>query len=358
MRVTKRVFFLGVLMMAAVCAAAPAAERTSENDARLRRGLKQYPEADNDGDGVLTDAEARAFLAKRGARREKAGKQGYTVPPDHADVKYGPYDRNVLDLWLAKRDDGKPTPLVIFIHGGGFSGGNKTKLDTRLVPQFHAAGVSVASINYRLIDSGPFPIPMHDGARAIQFLRHHADEYGLDKERFACFGGSAGGCMSMWLAFHDDLADPDNPDPVLRESTRITCAAPFAGQSSVDMRTLTDWFGCENLTEHPSTRRFFGVEDLDELETPEKIALMKEASPITHLTRDDPPTFAVYSGPNKPVDETTPSGTWVHHPRLGIKLKEAMDRLGIECHVQYKDGPPVTEYPSPVQFMIRKLSAP
>ena len=83
----------------------------------------------------------------------------------------------------------------------------------------HDAGISVASINYRLTDGGknPYPIPMHDSARAVQFLRYHADQYNLDKSRFAATGVSAGGCMLMWLGFHEDLADPDNQDPVLRD---------------------------------------------------------------------------------------------------------------------------------------------
>lgn len=338
------------------CHQAIAAERTSENDARLKRGLATFPQADADADGVLTEAEARAFLAKRGGRKAKPRPAGYEIPPDHADVKYGPYNRNVLDLWLAKRDDGKPTPLAIYIHGGGFSAGDKSSINPSLIKRYREAGISVAAINYRLIDSGPFPIPMQDGARAIQFLRYHAGEYHLDKQRIACFGGSAGGCMSMWLAFHDDLADPASPDPVLRESTRITCAAPNAGQSCLQMDVLADWFQCDHLTEHPSTRRFFGIQELEELKTPEKIALMKEASPIAHLTPDDPPIFATYGHADEPVDETTPPGTWVHHPRFGIKLKEAMDRLHLECHLQYKNGPPPDAYRDSVDFVIAKLN--
>lgn len=350
-----RVLLLSTMRALSAVAVVAAAERTSQTDPRLREGLARFPQADTNGDGILTESEARAFLAKR-KRKTKPEQEARRIPPDYGDVKYGPYERNVLDLWLAKRDDGRPTPLAVFIHGGGFSGGSKAKLNPAFIPEYRAAGISVAAINYRLIDSGPFPIPMLDGARAIQFLRYHAAEYHLDKERFACFGGSAGGCMSMWLAFHDDLADPDNPDPVLRESTRLTCAAPMAGQSAVDKATLAEWFHCTTLAEHPSTRRFFGVDSLEQLETPEKIALMKEASPITHLTPDDPPIFATYGQADTPVDASTPPGNWVHHPRLGIKLKEAMDWLGLECYVQYKGGPPVTAYHGAVDFVIHKLN--
>jgi hypothetical protein len=62
-----------------------------------------------------------------------------------------------------------------------------------------------------------------------------------------------------------------------------------------------------------------------------------------------------YGGPNRPVNETTIRGVWVHHPLLGIKLKEAMDELGMECHLEYKDGPPVTEYESQCGSIIRNL---
>jgi acetyl esterase/lipase len=332
------------------------AQRTSENTPLLKRGLQQYPQADTNHDGVLTEAEAREFLGRRRKAKSPAAPGKYEIAPTHAEVKYGPYPRNVLDLWLAKRADGKPTPLAVFIHGGGFSAGDKSKVSMGTVRQLLGAGISVAAINYRLIDSGPFPLPMLDGARAIQFLRYHADEYHLRKDRVACFGGSAGGCMSMWLAFHDDLADPKNPDPVLRESTRLTCAAPTAGQSSVELKTLLEWFHCDKLQEHPSTRGFFGVDSLEDLEKPQKIALMKEASPITHLTADDPPIYATYGQADTPVDETTPPGVWVHHPRLGIKLKEAMDRQHLECHLQYPGGPPPSAYKNAVEFMIEKLN--
>jgi acetyl esterase/lipase len=330
------------------------AQQTSENNAMLKQALQRYPEADANHDGVLSQEEALAYLAKR-----RAGKQQitpYEIAPTHPNVKYGPYERNVLDLWLAKRDDGKPTPLAVFIHGGGFVGGDKSKLSMSTLQQYLAAGISVATIDYRLLDSGPFPIPMLDGGRALQFLRYHADDYHLDKGRVACFGGSAGGCMSMWLAFHDDLADAQNPDPVLRESTRLTCAAPAAGQSSIDVKTLAEWFHCDKLQEHPSLRLFYGIKSPEELEKPEIVALGREASPISHLTADDPPIFASYAQPDAPVDENTPPGTWVHHPRFGIKLKEQMDRLHIECHLQYQGAPPDAQYKSAVEFIIAKLN--
>jgi len=280
----------------------------------------------------------------------------YEIAPTHANIKYGPHDRNVLDLWLAKRGDGQPVPVAIFMHPGAFTVGDKSKIPPVSLRQLLAARISVASITFRMLNSGPFPAPMLDGARAIQFLRSHADNYQLRKDRVGIFGVSAGGCMSMWLALHDDLADPQNPDPVARESTRVTCAAPGAGQSSVDMKTIGQWFQCKNLQEHPSLRAFYGIKSLEELDRPEIVALVQEASPITHLTRDDPPIFASYSQPDNPVDESTPPATWVHHPRFGIKLKEQMDHLQVECHLRYQGGPANPDYAGPIEFLVAKLN--
>src|SRR5437899_8020126 len=85
-------------------------------------------------------------------------------PPDLANVSYGPHERNVLDLWKAKSD--RPTPLVIFIHGGGFTQGDKSAVNPVLLDTSLKEGISVASINYRYSTQAPYPAPMADSARA------------------------------------------------------------------------------------------------------------------------------------------------------------------------------------------------
>ncbi|MBX3440527.1 MAG: alpha/beta hydrolase, partial [Planctomycetaceae bacterium] len=151
------------------------------------------------------------------------------IPPTYADVKYGPHDRNVMDVWLAPSD--RPTPVLVAIHGGGFRVGNKS-VNAGLLRECLAAGISVAAITYRLTDEVIAPAQHFDGARAVQFIRHNATDWNIDPTRIAATGGSAGAGISLWLGFHDDLADPDNADPVLRESTRLTCMAVTDGQSS------------------------------------------------------------------------------------------------------------------------------
>ena len=282
-------------------------------------------------------------------------------PPTHADVSYGPDPMNILDLWLVPSDT--PTPLLVFIHGGGFRGGDKRKLSSDLIRNMNREGISVASINYRLTEEGllaegkhMYPAPMHDGARALQFLKYNAAEYNLDKTRFAATGGSAGGCMLMWLGFHPDLAQPDHEDPVLRESSRLKVLAPRGGQTCVHGPTLLKWFGVNSLN---LSKREGTIQPSSEVQyTAKHDSLGLDASPITHLTPDDPPIYLYYNGPNEPVDEETLWGTWVHHPMFGIKLKEAMEvYLGMECHLEYKGGPPVAEYESQQDFIIRKLKS-
>ena len=281
--------------------------------------------------------------------------------PTHPDMAYGPDSMNVLDLWLAPSE--KPTPMLVFIHGGGFRGGDKSKISSALIENMNREGISLASINYRLTEEGllaegknMYPAPMHDGARALQFLRYNADKYNLDKTKFAATGGSAGGCMLMWLGFHDDLAKPDHKDPVLRESSRLQVLAPRGGQTCVHGPTLLKWFGVNslNLSKKEGIVQSSNADDL----TAKQLALGLDASPITHLTPDDPPIYLFYNGPNEPVDEETLWGTWIHHPVFGIKLKEAMeDFLGMECYLEYKDGPSVAEYESQQDFIIRKLKS-
>jgi acetyl esterase len=308
----------------------------------------------------LTEVKAKAFRKQLLAKNQKQ-----KLPtPTHSDVVYGPHSRNVLDLWLAPSD--KPTPLLVNIHGGGFRGGDKRKIiSDKLIEMMHKEGISVASINYRFKEGGKsrfegenplYPAILHDGARALQFLRYNAAKYNLDKTRFAATGGSAGGQMLMWLGFHPDLAQPDHKDPVLRESSRLQVLAPRGGQTSVHGPTLLEWFGVKSLN---LSKKEGVLQSSSEAKQPtdKALALMLDASPITHLTQDDPPIYLYYSGPNEPVDEATLWPTWVHHPMFGIKLKEAMYYLGMECYLEYKDGPPVTEYESQLDFVIRKLKS-
>ncbi len=265
---------------------------------------------------LLTDEQRKQF-------RPQGGTRGPAQPPTHRDVKYGPHDRNVMDVWPADSD--KPTPVLVSIHGGGFRGGNKS-VSGSLLRECLESGISVVAITYRLSDQVIAPAQFHDAARAIQFIRHNANEWNLDPARIAATGSSAGAGISLWLGFHDDLADPDSQDPVLRQSTRLTCMSVNGGQTSYDPRFIRDLFPGANTYRHSALAQLFDV-DMDNLDQlpEEKYKLFEECSPITHLTKDDPPAQLIYGMSMDAAD--------IHSPRFGKALKDKMDRLDIRCEV-------------------------
>ncbi len=254
----------------------------------------------------------------------------------HGDVRYGEHERNVLDLYLATSEN--PTPLVIYIHGGGFRAGDKKGVSAKLVRLLNGAGVSVASLNYPLTDTEHFPRQMHDPAHAVQFLRHHAGKWNLDPERFGATGGSAGAGISLWLGFHDDLAEPSSGDPVARQSTRLTAMAVSGAQISYDPRWIKKHIG-GRAHENAALLPLWGVSP-DELDSPMAHRVFHDVSPINYLTADDPPVWAVYREPFGELPSNAKPGQGIHHPRFGKELKKRMDALGIECIVKH-----ATDYP-------------
>ena len=306
-----------------------AADEKPQPDERLPQLLKRFPAADTNRDGVLTREEARAYQAKTQGNTQDRGARDL-IKPTHADVKYGEHERNVLDFYQAESD--KPTPLVIYIHGGGFVGGNKNVAPAQL-KGFLDAGISVGAIHYRFVDGKEiiFPAPQHDGARAVQFLRSKAKEWNIDSQRVACFGGSAGAGISMWIGFHEDLAEPESDDPIQRESTRIQAIGTFGGQSTYDPIKIKELIG-GRAWEHPSIFKVYGVTTADEAlhPTPEMQKLYDESSAVTHLTKDDPPLYMVYNEADGPLAANARPGQGIHHPNFGRDLKARMDALHIE----------------------------
>ena len=198
-------------------------------------------------------AKAEPKTEPKAAAKQPAAKTPPARPePTVANYEYGnESERQVFDFWQAKSD--KPTPVVLLIHGGGWMGGDKTSYGTQAIKPYLDAGISVASLNYRFIPQAmeqkvdpPVKAPLHDAARALQTIRSKAKEWNIDPTRVGATGGSAGACTSLWLAFHDDLADPKSSDPIARESTRLTCAAVSGAQTSLDPKSFAS--GCPTPT--------------------------------------------------------------------------------------------------------------
>ncbi len=271
--------------------------------------------------------------------------------PDVADLRYGPFTRNALDLWKAPHPPGHsgPAPVVVFFHGGGFVGGDKKSVPAWLVDRCLAEGISVASASYRLSTEAPFPAPMLDGARAIQFLRHKAVDLGIDPGRIAACGNSAGAGIALWVGFHNDLADPRNDDPVLRQSSRLACMGVVGAQTSYDPRFIKRLIG-GRAHEHVALKPLFGVTSPAESDTPRIHRLYEEASPLNHVSSDDPPVILFYSEPNAPLPPAARPGEGIHHPRFGAALKAMLDPLGVECILRHNDDYRGQEHPEQAMY--------
>jgi acetyl esterase/lipase len=277
--------------------------------------------------------------------------------PTMADVPYGSHPKQVLDFY--KADSSSPTPVVFNIHGGGWMGGNKGINPS----EYLKAGVSVVSIEYRFVSDAmkagikpPVDWPLHDAARALQFVRSKAAEWNIDKTRIGATGGSAGACSSLWLAFHDDMADPKSSDPVARESTRLTCAAVGGPQTTLDPKQMKEWTPNSRYGGHAFG--FTGdaakkLSQFDEfLANRDKILpWIKEYSPYEWVSSDDPPIFMSFGGPPALGQEQKDP---THTANFGLKLQEKCRDAGVESHLSYP-GCSDTKYRNSSEFLICKL---
>ncbi len=281
------------------------------------------------------------------------------VKPDE-NIPYGPHRMQVMYFWRAKSD--KPTPLLFYIHGGGWNNGDRSSVNG-LLKSCLEAGISVVSVEYRYIKDAtadgvipPVKGPMLDCARALQLVRSKAKEWNLDKTRVVASGGSAGACTSLWLAFHDDLADPQSADPIARESTRLLGAAVSSPQTSLDPKQMREWTPNSGYGAHA-----FGIAG----DTAKKISAfqaffdarerllpwIKEYSPYELVTKDDPAVGLYFpTVPNIGKEEKDAT----HSANFGVKLKEHCDTIKVPCELVYPGAPDV-KHPKEIDFIKAKL---
>jgi acetyl esterase/lipase len=263
----------------------------------------------------------------------------YAVPPTRRLVSYGPHYSQVFDFW--KAESPVPTPVVVYIHGGGWNQG--TRRDVGSLDDYLKAGISVVAVDYRFIAQAnaeglvpPVRGPMHDVARALQFVRSQAAEWGLRKERIGVTGGSAGACSSLWLAFHKELANPASADPVARESTRPYCAAVSVPQTTLDPQQMKAWTPNSKYGGHA-----FGVKEgfaafLEQRES--LLPWIAEYSPYALATADASPVYLHFNdAPNVGHEQKDPT----HTANFGVKLQERLRELNVPCELVYPGMPDV-----------------
>ena len=269
----------------------------------------------------------------------KTGKKEHyadSIPkPTLSEVPYGTHKRHVLDFWKAVSD--KPTPLVFVIHGGGWKNGSKERLNRFVdAPKLLREGISVVAINYRYTSQAnginpPVKVPLYDAARALQFVRSKATEWNINKTHIAAAGGSAGACTSLWLLYHDDLADPKSDDPIARESTRLYCAAVNNAQTTADPQQMKEGTPNSKYGGHA-----FGMNSFDQFLAERKNILpwIQEYSPYLLASSDDPPVYLNYKGPPPAIGKPQKDPT--HTANFGLKLQERCKELGLSCELVFR----------------------
>lgn len=254
------------------------------------------------------------------------------VEPRFADVKYGAHEKELMNFWQAESVE--PLGVLLNIHGGGWMGGKKKET---VRPHEMKAGYHHASISYPLVNEGAQQPEMLNAAlRAVQFLRSKAEEWNIDPARIVLTGGSAGGCSSLLVALHDDVANPASRDPVERFSSRVAGAAVAGAQTTMNPFVIKERIG-EKTFGNPMPYKPFGAETVEELiaNWDQHKELVLRCSPLTHLTADDPPLHLFYNVNREFPTTKAPNG--IHSPIFGELMLAACKDIGLECHLQYHE---------------------
>lgn len=225
----------------------------------------------------------------------------------HLDVEYaGPFSAQKLDIYLPNEGEG-PFPVIVAIHGGGFMRGDKTGADIAPMLEGVNRGYAVVSVNYRLSGEALFPSAISDVKAAIRYVKANAEEYNLDSEKVAAWGGSAGGNLAALAGTSgDDASLNGRNDENLEYSSEVQAVVDWYGQ--IDFLKLDEQFeesgitpkmGKRNRDESPESKYIGG-------NITEKVEEVKKANPAMYITENDPAFFIQHgtADPNVPTQQS------------------------------------------------------
>ncbi len=212
-------------------------------------------------------------------------------PVVHKDIEFANVDGHSLKLDLYLPVDGKVGPLVVWIHGGGWRGGSKSKCGITWLTDHQFA---VASISYRLTDKAIFPAQIHDCKAAIRWLRANAGKYGYGVDRIGVSGSSAGGHLAALVGTSGGVKELEGTvGGNVDQSSRVDAVVDFYGATDFVLRSRTQ--------PHRANQKGSVVYSLLGGGADEKVELAKQASAAFHVTQDDPPFLVFHGGNDKTV---------------------------------------------------------
>jgi acetyl esterase/lipase len=198
------------------------------------------------------------------------------------DLEYvqGGHERNRLDLYLPEKAT-RPLPVVLWVHGGGWSKGDKTN-----GPAFRFAtkGYAVASMNYRFSQHATSPAQIHDCKAAVRWLRANAKKYGLDKDRVGAWGSSAGGHLVALLGTTAGVKELEGPGGNEDQSSRV--------------QAVVDWYGPTDFLTAGAKDTRTNLLGGDPQQNKEKAM---KASPVTYASKDAAPFLIMHGDQDKTV---------------------------------------------------------
>ena len=212
-----------------------------------------------------------------------------------SNVVYGMYSGTALLLDVYKPAQPKGYG-IIQISGSGWTAPlayNAEELKSNSQSKLYAkalasAGYTVFSVNHRAVPRFRYPAPVDDVQRAVRFIRHSAQRFGIRADRIGASGGSSGGHLVSMLGTLDGTGKPGDADPVERESAKVQCVVARA--APIDFLTGTNGNFVLGMAQPKA-----GTEDSEEYR------IFKAASPVTHVTPDDPPFLLMHGDKDESV---------------------------------------------------------
>ncbi|MCB1276024.1 alpha/beta hydrolase [Prosthecobacter sp.] len=198
--------------------------------------------------------------------------------------------KQMVDVYLPKkRNSDKPLPVIALIHGGGWVNGDRIGYAAQAIQFARTGDYAAVTVGYRLTKEAHWPSQIYDCKAAIRWIRAHAKEYNLDADRIAVWGSSAGGHLSSLLGTSGDVkALEGDLGPNTSFSSRVQCVVNLCGPEDFTQALMFDKEG-QPIWKDDAVSGLLGGN------AQEKHAEAVAASPVTYVSKDDPP-FITFQG--------------------------------------------------------------